>query len=522
MNELRIYEQLRDLCRQHTHANDWQRANGFGVGYMFQMNADGIENNEFQTEYFYSELWEKEGSDPEAMKQDFPFVLLLPPQDTATVGGRGTQDEDQEIQLVLNVWDVYLRDRHGNTDSTAARRSKERVWNHCKQIGFQIIQELVKKPTTQAAQEDWVQISAGGAVTVERLWNYLNKDLIGVQLSFQVKVHHDCDEGVFDSGEIIKTPEALGYCLTDTNDVRLFWTDTSTSEVGFEIQRRTGGGPWATIVTTAPDVVQYDDTGLADLTQYEYRIRAVGSDSRSMWTDPIVACTLEPLACDDGTLKDTDDNTIGTVPSGGEQILGDFVINQHDNSPYQTYLALVGGRTIMLQGSTVERSDGNDLIMLYDGGVVALGDFVINYHDDTEYERFFAQIAENTFTLQGVAVCYANGDLADTIKDGQKYNLVNTVEIVLMAGWPDSEASPGWTADETEKEGELVDLESDNLDSYDVELWDTSTWSKVADEGDEGSGTISIDLQTDYAVRITNAVLTDDEQDATVTMKTSA
>jgi probable HAF family extracellular repeat protein len=64
----------------------------------------------------------------------------------------------------------------------------------------------------------------------------------------------------------------------------LFWTDRSNTEAGFEIQRRTDGGEWTTLHTTAPNEVAYSDTGLAPFTRYRYRLRAVNAAGASDWT----------------------------------------------------------------------------------------------------------------------------------------------------------------------------------------------------------------------------------------------
>lgn len=71
--------------------------------------------------------------------------------------------------------------------------------------------------------------------------------------------------------------------LPDTID--LTWTDNSTNETGFEIERRTlVGGAFALIHTTVADVTNYSDAGLTS-GGYEYRVRAVNSGGNSAYSN---------------------------------------------------------------------------------------------------------------------------------------------------------------------------------------------------------------------------------------------
>jgi hypothetical protein len=57
--------------------------------------------------------------------------------------------------------------------------------------------------------------------------------------------------------------------------VRLTWTDTSTSEAAFRIERRTGAGSWSEVGQTGPDTPTFEDATVSQLTSYSYRVRAV-------------------------------------------------------------------------------------------------------------------------------------------------------------------------------------------------------------------------------------------------------
>jgi hypothetical protein len=59
-------------------------------------------------------------------------------------------------------------------------------------------------------------------------------------------------------------------------DIRLTWTDNSSSETGFRVERKIGNaGVYGTAATVAPGTTSYDDLGLAPNTAYVYRVFAV-------------------------------------------------------------------------------------------------------------------------------------------------------------------------------------------------------------------------------------------------------
>lgn len=70
---------------------------------------------------------------------------------------------------------------------------------------------------------------------------------------------------------------ATGLSVTGTTatTVSLAWTDNSSTETGFKIQRQgPGESAFATVATTAPDATSYTDEGLAASTAYTYQVVA--------------------------------------------------------------------------------------------------------------------------------------------------------------------------------------------------------------------------------------------------------
>ena len=89
------------------------------------------------------------------------------------------------------------------------------------------------------------------------------------------------------------------------------WTDNSTNETGFKIERKTGSGTYAVVGTTATDVTTFNDNGLTASTTYTYRVYSYNSGGNS----PTYSNEIN-LLTDSGTLIDYDSNTYQLVAIG--------------------------------------------------------------------------------------------------------------------------------------------------------------------------------------------------------------
>jgi len=77
-------------------------------------------------------------------------------------------------------------------------------------------------------------------------------------------------------------PSGLTAETISTPAIALNWTDNSTDETGFEIQRSPDGSTWATIATVAVDATHYEDESGPGT--YYYRVRATAL-LPSVWSD---------------------------------------------------------------------------------------------------------------------------------------------------------------------------------------------------------------------------------------------
>lgn len=90
-------------------------------------------------------------------------------------------------------------------------------------------------------------------------------------------------------------PVNLTAQAINNSQVMLNWTDTSANESGFQIERRTGDGPYVRIAQVGPNIVSYLDGRLSGGETYTYRVRAFNSGGASEWSNEASAATLVRL-----------------------------------------------------------------------------------------------------------------------------------------------------------------------------------------------------------------------------------
>ena len=89
-------------------------------------------------------------------------------------------------------------------------------------------------------------------------------------------------------------PTSLTAVATSPSAARLTWTDASTNETGFVVERSPDGVTFTPIATTAANATAYDDSGLAAGTTYSYRVRAVNAVGSSAPSGVATAQTPTP------------------------------------------------------------------------------------------------------------------------------------------------------------------------------------------------------------------------------------
>ncbi len=89
-------------------------------------------------------------------------------------------------------------------------------------------------------------------------------------------------------------PTNLAAAVISSSQINLGWTDNSSNELGFILERKTGStGTWTDRDTLAANVVEFHDTYLSPNTQYYYRITAYNSGGESAYSNETTATTLD-------------------------------------------------------------------------------------------------------------------------------------------------------------------------------------------------------------------------------------
>jgi hypothetical protein len=83
-------------------------------------------------------------------------------------------------------------------------------------------------------------------------------------------------------------PTNLKAVAVSTSQVNLTWTDNSTDENGFTVQRSTNGSTYATVGTTSANVTSFGDTGLSRSTKYYYRVQSFNASGSSSFASTSV------------------------------------------------------------------------------------------------------------------------------------------------------------------------------------------------------------------------------------------
>lgn len=98
------------------------------------------------------------------------------------------------------------------------------------------------------------------------------------------------------SGAIPLPPSNLIGTVFSTTQINLSWTDHSTNETGFKIERKIGTGTFAVVGTTAKDITTFSDSGLTSSTTYTYRVVAFNEVGSSLTYSNELSISTNPPA----------------------------------------------------------------------------------------------------------------------------------------------------------------------------------------------------------------------------------
>jgi subtilisin family serine protease len=90
-------------------------------------------------------------------------------------------------------------------------------------------------------------------------------------------------------------PAKITTVVPSTTQIVLNWKDNAVGEDGYKIERKVGGGSYATIATLPADSETLTDSDLTDGTEYTYRIKATALLPNPPSTSPVQAESFEEI-----------------------------------------------------------------------------------------------------------------------------------------------------------------------------------------------------------------------------------
>ena len=144
--------------------------------------------------------------------------------------------------------------------------------------------------------------------------------VLGITLAYSCSTNSD-GNGNSTTTVVPVAPSNLTGVVASSTQINLSWTDNSTNETGFKVERKTGTGTYAAIGTTATDVSTFNDTGLTPSTTYTYRVYSFNAVGNSLTYSNEVTVTTTSLPTITTTaisgISTTAATTGGTITSDG-------------------------------------------------------------------------------------------------------------------------------------------------------------------------------------------------------------
>ena len=172
------------------------------------------------------------------------------------------------------------------------------------------------------------------------------------------------------TGTTPTAPSSLAASATTSSAVGITWTDNSTNETAFAVERSTDLSSWIQVASTsahaATGTTSYYDSGLSANTAYYHRVRAYNSVGYSSYSNTSAATTTDTVPAAPSDLS------LSTAPASATTT--DITLNWTDNSSNES-------------GFTVERDSGSGFAQIATTSANA-----VSYLD--------AGVADGTYTYQ--------------------------------------------------------------------------------------------------------------------------
>lgn len=86
-------------------------------------------------------------------------------------------------------------------------------------------------------------------------------------------------------------PSGLGLVSVGDTTAAISWTDNSSDELLFKVERKPAGGSFAQVARLGPNTTSFSDSGLSPGSQYVYRVRAANTEANSEYSNELTVTT---------------------------------------------------------------------------------------------------------------------------------------------------------------------------------------------------------------------------------------
>ena len=204
------------------------------------------------------------------------FFVLLSSVGLGQVGGVGTFFKDQHPVAPTTLT---------ATAASASQINLSWVDNSNNETGFNV-------ERSPDGATGWSSITT----TAANATSYADSSLAeGAQYYYRVHAVNvsinSTDSNTANAITIMNAPTGLTPAVASASQINLSWTDNSTVETGYQVERSPDNATWTTIATTAANATSYANTGLGACTTYYYRIKAVNAITSSAYAGSVNGLT---------------------------------------------------------------------------------------------------------------------------------------------------------------------------------------------------------------------------------------
>lgn len=202
----------------------------------------------------------------------------------------------------VNLFAISTSDSHSGSKSAKLESSGDRIQQAVAvttNTNYTLTAWILGKGTIGAKAGPTVLNSQGGTYSS---WTQVTVSFnSGSATSITLYGAYNAGTGRFDdfvldqqvAGTIPAAPSGLTATASGANSITVNWTDNSSNETGFKLERKTGsGGSWSEIAgSIAANTVTFPNTGLSASTTYFYRIRSYNAAGNSSYSNEASATT---------------------------------------------------------------------------------------------------------------------------------------------------------------------------------------------------------------------------------------